>query len=364
MSNERIQDRIVCVRCGGPLDARAPAIACGGCRQSYARAGRIPVLLPQPEAHVELWRRQLNLLLANGQMTHAGLEDEARAPGLSPAGQMRLRGMAQAARDQVADFAAVLGPALGGPLDQPARGLPRGVVEYSYYLFRDWGWTGAEARENQQALEALLDVASGPLGRILVVGAGGCRLAYDLHRQRDRGAEETAVVDIDPYLFVIAEAVVRGETVSLTEAGLNVLEAGRASARWQLAAPAGALDDQAFHFFLADGLAPPFLDGTFDTVVTPWFIDRVPPDLGPFLETVRRLLRPNGRWLNQGPLLYPPETPLARRWSRDEIFELAGQRGFQLGRWTTASRPYLVSPFSGAGKIERVLTFEALRAPG
>ena len=364
MSSERIQDRVVCVRCGAPLDARAPAIACGKCGQVYPRVGRIPVLLPRPDAHVDLWRRQLNLLLENGQQTQAGLENEARAPGLSAAGQTRLRGMAQAVRDQAGDFAAVMGPALGGPVDQPARGLPRGVVEYSYYLFRDWGWTGAEARENEQALDALLDVTSGPLGRILVVGAGGCRLAYDLQRQRDRGAVETAVLDIDPYLFVIAEAVVRGGTVPLTEAGLNVLEAGRASASWQLAAPAGALDDRAFHLFLADGLAPPLLDGTFDTVVTPWFIDRVPPDLGPFLATVGRLLRPNGRWLNQGPLLYPPETPLQRRWSRDEIFDLVDRSGFQLGRWNVASRPYLVSPLSGAGKIERVLTFEALRAPG
>jgi SAM-dependent methyltransferase len=317
------------------------------------------VLLPEPDAHLKLWRGQLALLLANGQQTQTGLEGEAGKPGLPTDGRTRLRAMAQAVRDQVDDFAAQLGPALGGPLDGNASGLPRGVVEYSYYLFRDWGWIGPDARENQQALDALREVTSGALGRVLVVGAGACRLAYDL--QRHSGATETAVLDIDPYLFVIAEAVVRGRTVRLTEASLNVLEASRASTAWTLSAPDGSLAERDFHFFLANGLAPPFTDGTFDTVVTPWFIDRVPTDLGLFLETVKRLLRPGGRWLNQGPLLYPPETPLTRRWSREEIFDLAGKHGFQLGRWSAASRPYLVSPLTGAGKIERVLTFEAVR---
>lgn len=356
---ERILDRVVCVRCAGPVDPRAVELACARCRQDYPRVGRIPVLLPNPDAHVNLWRGQLALLLANGQMTESGLEGEACKPGVAADGQTRLRAMAQAVRDQVADFEALLGPALGGPLDGAANGLPRGVVEYSYYLYRDWGWTGPDARENQQALDALREVASGPQGRVLVVGAGACRLAYDLHREC--GATETAVLDIDPYLFVIAEAVVRGGAVRLTEASLNVVEASVASAAWTLTAPHGPLADADFHFFLANGLAPPFADGTFDTVVTPWFIDRVPTDLGEFLDTVGRLLRPGGRWLNHGPLLYPPETPIVRRWSREEIFDIAAKHGFAVGRSSVASRPYLVSPLTGSGKIERVLTFEAVR---
>ena len=361
--SERLLDRVVCVRCGGPV-ALPPAgrVACARCSETYPRVGSIPALLPDAGAHVELWRRQLALLLANGAKTQAGLEAEARATGVQAAGRTRLAAMARAVRDQVDDFAAVLGPALGGPLEGTANGLPRGVVEYSYYLFRDWGWSGTDARENEQAVAALRDVASGALGRVLVVGAGGCRLAYDLHRQC--GATETAVLDIDPYLFVIAEAVVRGRSVRLTEASLNVLEAGRVSAAWTLAAPDGALDDARFHFFLANGLAPPFAEGTFDTVVTPWFIDRVPTDLPAFVATLGRLLAPGGRWLNQGPLLYPPETPIGQRYSREEIFDLATLGGFRVGRSSRASRPYLVSPLTGAGKIEQILTFEAVRAPG
>jgi SAM-dependent methyltransferase len=358
--SESVLDRVLCVRCAARLDPRPAALACAACGETYPRVGPIPVLLPRAAEHVALWRRQLALLLANGALTRAGLEAEAAAPGVLPSTARRLAAMARAVRDQVDDFAAQLGPALGGPLEGEARGLPRGVVEYSGYLFRDWGWT-AEGREdeNERVFEAVARVP-GARGRVLVVGAGACRLAYDLHRRA--GATETAVVDIDPYLFVPAEAVVRGAEVRLTEAGLNVLHADRVSAAWTLRAPDGPLDAR-FAFFLANGLAPPFADGTFDTVVTPWFIDRVPTDLRAFLLELRRLLRPGGRWINHGPLLYPPETPLPRRYSQDEIVELAAEARLAVEGAVVASLPYLVSPLTGAGKIERVATFSALRGP-
>ncbi len=126
-------------------------------------------------------------------------------------------------------------------------------------------------------------------------------------------------------------------------------------------APHGPLHDDSFHFLLADGIAPPFVADTFDTIVTPWFIDRVPPVLEDFLATLHRLLRAGGRWINQGPLLYADQTPIARRFCREEIFDLAERAGFRIERWSGESSPYLLSPFTGRGKVERVLTFEALR---
>ena len=79
------------------------------------------------------------------------------------------------------------------------------------------------------------------------------------------------------------------------------------------------------------------------------------------LRDLVRMLKPGGRWINHGALLYPPEAPLARRYCREEIFDLAAREGFEIGKWSRASRPYLVSPLSGSGKIESTLTFEAVR---
>jgi carnosine N-methyltransferase len=108
-------------------------------------------------------------------------------------------------------------------------------------------------------------------------------------------------------------------------------------------------------------VTPPFADESFDTVVTPWFIDRVPPDLAAFMGTVRNLLRPGGRWLNQGPLVYPEHMPFEKRYAREELFELARAAGLVVGDWSRTSQHYLVSPLSGNGKIESVLSFVAKR---
>jgi uncharacterized protein YbaR (Trm112 family) len=358
--NDGALDRLVCVRCATALDARAVEIACAQCGQTYPRVGPIPVVLPQPWEHVELWRRQLALLTDHGQQAHAALAAEAEAPGILPDGRTRVRAMADAVRNQIDEIVALVGPALGGPLAASGGGLPRGVVEYGYYLHRDWAWLGADQDENRIAVEAIEAVASGQdLGRTAVLGAGGCRLAYDLHRLCR--ADETVVIDIDPYLFVVAEAIVRGGSVELTESSLTVFDVENVFARRTLRAPNGALDDQHFHFLFANGLEPPFSDRTFDTIVTPWFIDRVPTDLEAFLGKVAGLLRPGGRWINQGPLLYAPETPVARRFARAEIFELAGRAGLRVGKWSRRSCPYLVSPLTGRGKLESILTFEAVR---
>jgi len=354
-----VLDRLVCVRCATSVDVRAEEIACSSCGQTYPRVGRIPVLLPRPHDHVELWRRQLALLMAHAGQAEQSLAGEAEVPDLLADGRRRVRAMASAVKSQVDEIAALVGPALGGPLAASSGGLPRGVVEYGYYLHRDWAWGDGDSGENQSSVDAIRAVAGdGAFGRTVVLGAGGCRLGYDLHRLCE--ASETVVVDIDPYLFVIAESVVRGASVELTESSLNVFDAAHVSSRRTLRAPAGALGDERFHFLFANGLEPPFVDGVFDTVVTPWFIDRVPTDLAAFLSRIARLVRPGGRWINHGPLLYPPETPASRRFAREEIFELARRAGFRVGEWSQASRPYLVSPLTGSGKVEHVLTFVAV----
>jgi hypothetical protein len=360
ISSDRLRDHVVCPRCAVHIDPTPRTPLCSRCGLLYARVGRIPVLMQRPSDQVRLWQHQLGLLIAQGQALFSGIETEEASSNLSETGRARMRALATGARHQLADIVRVMGPALGGPLEaRDGGGLPRGVVEYSHFLYRDWGWEGGVHPENQRSVDAIRGVFSGEnLGRTLVLGAGGCRLAYDLHRLL--GATETAVVDIDPFLLVIAEAVIRGESVRLTESTANVQEVENVAKTWTLTAPGGPLHDEVFHFFLANGLEPPFDDGAFDTIVTPWFIDQVPTHLGSFLVTLRGLLRPGGRWINHGPLIYPVDAPIARRFSREEVFELAAKAGFRILGWSCQSCEHLVSPLSGRGKIEWVLTFEAM----
>jgi hypothetical protein len=321
------------------------------------------VLLPQPGGHVELWRKQLGLIAQQGGDTKRALEAAAAETSTSRGARVRLHALAQAVADQVDEITAILGPVLGGALpagDVP--GLPRGVVEYIAYLYRDWGWPNDQCDENERSLDAIRRVmGTHTLGRTLVLGAGACRLAYDLHR--NCRATGTAVLDIDPYLLVMAAAVVRGAAVHLTESAANVQEGDAVSRRWTLSAPADPLGEGVFHFYLANGIEPPFEDQTFDTVVTPWFIDQVPTDLRAFLVTVHRLLVPGGKWINHGPLVYRPDTiPISRWYPREELYDVARAAGFRIDQWESESRAYLVSPLTGRGKVEKTLTFLALQA--
>lgn len=354
------QSPAVCPACRSPLDA---AFGCPACGQAYPSLGSIRVLLADPAVHLELWRRQLGFVTQQGSETPAALQSQAAALGVGSATRTRLQALGRAVAEQVAEVAHVLGPALGGPLPPiPELGLPRGTTDYMTCLFRDWAWADGQDEENQRSVAAIRRVAEGKaLGRTLVLGAGGCRLAYDLHIEC--GGTETSVLDVDPYLLVIAEAVIRGAAVALTETSVNAPEIEPVSRRWTLAAPSGALADDTFHFFLANGTEPPFSDGTFDTIVTPWFIDQVPTDLEDLIRRLSRLLVPGGRWINHGPLIYRPDAlPIARWYSREELFELARAAGFRVGAWESASLPHFVSPLTGRGLVENVLTFSVSAA--
>jgi SAM-dependent methyltransferase len=353
-----ISDCVVCPRCRDSLDG---SLSCGSCGQSYPRLNSLILLLSEPAAHIEHWRMQLGLIIQQASETNRALHVQAAEPGVTGTTRARLRALGRAIAEQVADVAAVLVPAIGPP--QPPHegvGLPRGAADYISCLFRDWAWSNDQGNENDRSLAAIRRVTQGRgLGRTLVLGAGGCRLAYDLHLQC--GGTDTAVVDIDPYLLAFAEAVIRGADVSVTETSANAPEVDPVSRAWTLSAPAGPLGADVFHFLLADGTEPPFADQTFDTVVTPWFIDQIPTDLEALLRRLHGLLVPGGRWINHGPLIYRPDAlPIARWYSRQEIFELAGAVGFRIGAWESGPQPHLVSPLTGRGLIENVLTFEAL----
>ncbi|HET6150122.1 MAG TPA: methyltransferase domain-containing protein [Polyangia bacterium] len=349
----------VCPNCRTRLDT---SFTCTPCNQLYPRMGTIRILLPAPSDHLERWRMQLGLVIQQADETARVLRRQATEAGIDDATRTRLQGLAGAVADQVTDIALVLGPSLGGPL-LPLYGvpLPRGVTDYVSCIFRDWAWSDGYDQENVQSVAAIRRVTGGTdLGRILVLGAGACRLAYDLHVHC--GGTETVVVDVDPYLLGVAEAVIRGGVVSLTESSVNAPEVDPVCRRWSLTAPSGPLSEAVFHFFLADGTEPPFLDHAFDTIVTPWFIDQVPTDLEGLIRRLHRLLAPRGRWINHGPLIYRPDAlPVARWYTRQEIFNLSTAIGFHIRAWERTTLPHFVSPLSGRGLLENVLTFEASR---
>lgn len=353
-----------CPRCGAGLDLRAATISCTACRRSFPRLGQIPVLFVDPDAYLCVCRRQLFQLEHRLTATARAIEEQLQAPDILPETRTRCRGLVEGAQAQVDDIRAILTPLLpADPAGLDSRGADddnSSLLAHVSYLFRDWAWPADQDGENERAFALLQAVIEGrDLGNALVLGAGACRLAYDLHRRCSTG--ETVVVDIDPLLFAVAHTVIRGGSVLFREGYADINELGNTFKEWRLAAVHGPLDEQRFHFLLADAIEPPFLDATFDTLVTPWFVDAIPADLCDSISTIHRLLKPGGHWINWGPLRYGANVPVLRRFTREESFALMQRAGFSVDKWETASVPYLVSKQTGRGKVEWVVSFSATK---
>ena len=67
-------------------------------------------------------------------------------------------------------------------------------------------------------------------------------------------------------------------------------------------------------------------DGYYDVIVTHFFIDTA-RNLMSYLDTIHRLLKRDGYWVNFGPLLYG--TGLFVQLSLDEIIAVAEEKGFE-----------------------------------
>ena len=349
-----------CPRCAVTLDLSAARIVCAACGQHYPRLGSIPVLFREPDTYLEIVGQQLRDLAAQIDTTSRALESQVRAPDVLPRTRARCEALLSAARQQHSDIADLLTPLLPPATPQPIPATVNvpSLLTNIHYLFRDWGWPPSGDDENARTLAAVLRVlGSGSIGTTLVLGAGACRLASDLHRVA--GATETFALDIDALLVAAAAVIVRGGTTRMTEGYTDINEYERPSTCWTLRAPQPVGDG--FHLMLADGLNPPFAPNTFDTVVTPWFIDAIPADLRDAITVASTALRRSGRWVSIGPLRYASDVPIARRFSREEVFELVERAGLRLSAWESSTSPSLVSPLTGRGRVEWVVAFCALK---
>jgi hypothetical protein len=114
---------------------------------------------------------------------------------------------------------------------------------------------------------------------------------------------------------------------------------------------------QGFQLMIADALHPPFRDGSLDVVLTPWFIDAVPADLRVTAAGINRALKPEGIWLNLGPLQF--DTVLSRAYQIEEVQELVEQAGFRRFGSLQQDLPYFDSPYNGSLRTDTVFGFAA-----
>ena len=235
--------------------------------------------------------------------------------------------------------------------------IDQGLNTYYANVHRDWDWGDTENNASlRQITDALSADGDSSAGDTLVLGAGACRLAYDLHRATEPGC--TIAIDFNPLLLLIAQKIINGEELQLYEFPIAPKSISDFAILRTLSAPEIAGPD--FGLVLADVLRPPFAPGSFDTVVTPWLIDIVSEDLPVFAARINRLLKPGGRWVNFGSVFFDhPER--SRRYSAEEVLVIVDETGFSAPNLSQATIPYMSSPASRHGRQETVLTFCAVK---
>lgn len=362
--NDRLTELTACPRCDkSPLGATKDGLRCGACKTDFPTLDGIPWLFAEPDASLGEWRNRLHFALQQLAQEAQRIKSELIAEDLPALTRQRLEQQMKAADKHRAMLRQVLTPldiqssqaSYESHLALRTR-LPADQGIHTYYanVHRDWSWGDEENDASLAILEKALDGRTP--GDTLVLGAGACRLAYDMHRKLETA--RTVAVDFNPLLLLVAKSVMAGDTPLLYEFPLAPKSIEDYAVLRKLSAPEPVPDD--FHFVLCDVLRPPFASGAFDTVVTPWIIDIVNEDLRTQAARINSLLKDGGTWLNFGSLAF--DHPVrARRFSAEETAAIVENSGFEAPFVHDDDIPYMCSPSSRHARRETVFSFAATK---
>ncbi len=349
---------LACPRCDGALTTAEAGHRCEGCRVDFPRIGGVPWLFAEPQAALGEWRARFNMLRRQTEHDGKRVTDALARQDLHESTRNRLVAEREALTDHAVRIAGLLAPL---ELPEPAekatylalRTRPpsdQGIATYYQNVHRDWAWGETENAASLTVVRAAL--AGHEPSRVLVLGSGAGRLAYDLHMQT--GAEFTVALDFNPLLVTIANRVTAGEALELYE--WPIAPRGPRAVLNRLSAPAPAREGLVH--VLGDALRPPFRAGAFDTVLTPWLIDILPERLEHFAARINNLLADGGRWINFGSLAFAGADPEAH-YGIAECADVLGASGFSAPVVSETRLAYMCSPASRHGRTEDVVTWSA-----
>lgn len=374
-SNAAFLARLRCPRCMSDdalLLRPSGTLYCGGCETSFPVIANgeayIPWLFSAPETVQLEWsaryrgylktnaarHNRLNRALAETRSltpTHQRIDDTRRA-------HREHRSQIETLLEPVGLDADDLVPAMTDALQDKLPGN-QGLMSYADNVFRDWAWNNGENDALFDAIDTVLCADKrDDLGCVLTLGAGACRLPYDIHRKY--APTLSVALDFNPLLLLIGSRVIRGCPVPLYEFPVAPLSNGDTGVLQHCSAPVAFRDgaDGNFEFVLGDATNPPFAPGSFETVVTPWLIDILPQDLRDFVPHVNRLLPKDGVWVNTGSLVFRDEDPCCC-YNEAEVIAIVEENGFDILSVDHRTVPYLQSPNSAHGRVERILSFAA-----
>ena len=364
-------------------------IICQSCDNQFFTLGNIPCLFPSGNHQKDLWNHLLGVLVENEKKSVSILSSELSKPGLSMLTRERL--------ENTLEFRALISTSVVEFLQYSGLQAIKNSLfdEYStnsfwkYYelILRDWCWgwlpsANAEEKnegtigknreygsaveyestaedENSIALKNILQIMEPALSngfkpsRILFIGAGAGRLSWDLHCLLK--PEMTVAMDFNPLLLSVASHLIK-DNGELHGYERNLKDGKDISFyQWPLHCPAGDKQLRNTWFpLLSDARFTPFAAQSFDLIVTPWFIDVMKCNCKDFIALMEKLLVPGGQWLNYGPFLYEDNVPENSKYSAAELKDFLKLSQFSIINESFFQVPYLCSPLTNSGRLERV----------
>jgi SAM-dependent methyltransferase len=357
-----IDSLLACPRCDAALSRSAQGITCTSCRIDFPEPDGVPWLFAEPDATMTEWHNRWQHVIAHSQRDARQLGAAAKAAKRAST-RKRLQHQGEAHTTYVKQLQALLAPlALTSSANLESfvalrTRLPQqqGLTSYAANLFRDWCWGDAE---NAAALAAVTNAVNGERPRrVLVLGAGAGRLAYDLHQLLN--PEMTVALDNNPLLIYALNRFAAGKTLRLMEFPLAPKTALDTALNRTLAAPSASAPG--FIPIIADGLRAPFLPESFDLVLTPWFFDVVGAPPEDVAARINHLLTANGVWINHGSLAFSGPDP-ATHLCLDELTDLLAETGFADITSSEQELAYMDCPQSRHSRHEWVVTTRARKA--
>lgn len=301
-------------------------------------------------------RKHLQLIEAEMQKIAAA----RKHPELLHSTKQRLDGLYTAHQSQLKSLRALLLPLGYRELSLPAEeslahlSQAKSVLASNFEnLFRDWVWGDDEVSTTVREIEKALDNVK-PNANVLFLGAGGCRIPYELHHKFTNCF--TTVSDINPLLLSAAQKAIHGDGVQLIEFPSTPAINKPSFFERQLIAKKPIVEN--FDFLVSDARIPAFAEKTIDIIFTPWLLDVVHMDLADFLSVLNFQLPINGTWINTGPLQFEYRG-VENMYSLAEIKEIVNMSGFCVEYEHVTRIPYMNSQDIGTARTEEVFTFRA-----
>ncbi|MEK6580546.1 MAG: hypothetical protein AABZ55_15090, partial [Bdellovibrionota bacterium] len=200
-----------CPKCKGALKTTGKTVDCTKCKQAYPFIGDVPVLMPEPGRWISRWRDSWDVFFARSLKEENVVREQLKNGDFLAATRERLANWVSGIQSHRKKMRDLLKPLLG---DQVANSKTlsaeatqrlyqndHSITAYASNLLRDWGW---ETGENSRSLEVIKETIGKEkkLGKVLILGAGAGRLAYDIHQ--NFSPELTVALDFNPVLFLAA----------------------------------------------------------------------------------------------------------------------------------------------------------------